>query len=182
MAGSSNMSDINFHKKLEIGEKGECFILGYLYSKSLKDTIYRVAQYSKKFKETFPETFKSYGNSPYRWNNRELPDFYVISPNKQKKFVEAKCKQGFKGDVCLSTKHVKGYIDLYETTGIDIELYMILKNDRKMYKMTIHDLLAHGRERSNSNNPKDPYYAWSVENLEAVMENLPVEIFETSYR
>ena len=74
------MLDNTFHRKLEIGEKGECFILGYLYSNSLKDKIYRAEQYSESFKRKFPETFKSYGNSPFRWNNRELPDFYVVSP------------------------------------------------------------------------------------------------------
>ena len=176
------MLDNTFHRKLEIGEKGECFILGYLYSNSLKDKIYRAEQYSESFKRKFPETFKSYGNSPFRWNNRELPDFYVVSPNKQKKFVEAKCKQGFNGDVCLSTKHVKGYIILNQTTEIPVELYMILKNDRKMYKMTMEDLLNHGKERHNSKNPKDPYYAWNVNRLEVVMENIPVEIFESSYK
>ncbi len=172
----------DFHVKLEIGEKGECFILGYLYSKNLTDKIYRVAQYSAKFKQRFPETFKSQRNSPYRWNNRELPDFYVISADGKNKFIEGKCKQGFRGDVCLSTKHVKGYIDLHETTGIDIELFMILKNDRKMYRMTVDNFINHGKENYNSKNPKDPYYSWKTEKLEVIMENLPIEIFETSYR
>jgi hypothetical protein len=93
-----------------------------------------------------------------------------------------KCKEGFKGDVCLSSKHVEGYINLFETTGIPLEVFQILKCDKKMYRLTMTELLTHGKKLPNSRSPNDPYYAWKTDRLEAVMENLPVEIFETSYR
>jgi hypothetical protein len=51
-----------------------------------------------------------------------------------------------------------------------------------MYRMTVDNFINHGKENYNSKNPKDPYYSWKTEKLEVIMENLPIEIFETSYR
>jgi hypothetical protein len=48
--------------------------------------------------------------------------------------------------------------------------------------MTIDNFINHGKENHNSKNPRDPYYSWKAEKLEVIMENLPIEIFETSYR
>jgi len=168
----------SYYKNLEMGEKGECFILGNLYAEFHHCKIMRAAEYGRILKQQNAEVI--YTGSDYRWRKMVLPDFLVVFPGGRKVLVEVKCKKGFNDSLNLSCHEAKHYLSIAELIDADFELRFICKGDKTIYRLTPNDLKNPAEKRQNQFKPNSPYFLYRKEDLEVLMTDVPVDIFTPS--
>lgn len=158
-------SDYDFLKNRQVGDKGEAFTLGYLFG------LYgHSGQYVQNVQDYF-------GEGVYRWNNRRLPDFLIISPDKAGTFVEVKCKAGFDGHLNISCSHIRDYLWCANEKKCDLFILFFCLEDCMIYKLKKEDFKKYTRIVYPENKPNDSFFLYDKKDLEKVDIKLPSSLF-----
>jgi hypothetical protein len=152
----------NFLKRKAIGDKGEAFMAGWLYSR-----------YGHKLKHV-----SEYHPNGYRWDNIALPDF-LLKDEENNVLIEVKCKQGWKGMLNLSVKQVKGYLKVAEKSKSKLELIFFCMDDLKIYRLTQETLKKPTSTITPRQKPEDPFFLYDRDDQEVVFEGIPSDIFNS---
>lgn len=152
----------DFLKRKAIGDRGEAFMAGWLYSR-----------YGLKLKHV-----SEYHPNGYRWQGLPLPDFLLKDEN-GKVFIEVKCKQGWKNMLNLSVKQVKGYLKLAEKAKYPLEIIFFCMEDRKIYRLTQETLRKPMSTITPRQKPQDPFFLYDKNDQEVIFEGIPSDIFNS---
>lgn len=153
---------LEFLKRKAIGDRGEAFMAGWLYSR-----------YGQKLKHV-----SEYHPNGYRWQGLALPDF-LLKEEGNKLLLEVKCKQGWKGMINLSVKQVKGYLKVAEKTNCNLEIIFFCMDDRKIYRLTQENLKKPTSTITPRQKPQDPFFLYDKDDQEILFEGIPADIFNS---
>ena len=158
-------SDYEFEKNKQIGDQGEIWTFGYLecYCKFTNQSIKNVQHY--------------FGEGVYRWQNKRLPDFLLMSPEGKGTFVEVKCKEGVGEYLNISCSHIHDYEWCAKQKGYDLFILFFCLKDLCVYKLTQSDFRKYADVSSPIENPRDRYFLYEKDNLEKWSSSLPSSLF-----
>lgn len=158
-------SNVEFLHRKQVGDKGECFTMGYLYGK------YEAAGYTVKNVEEY------YTPGVYRWRGMCLPDFMLIDSEGNKTLVEVKCKQTYRGMLNISCKQVKDYLKVAELKGYDFFLLFFDMSQGVIYKLKPEDLKKPAV--TIRKDPNDPFFLYDKEDKETLSQRIPKSLFNS---